>query len=132
MTLFATDTPIRKLKIDKLLRKLSDEPEDVLRHLSIDCLPDMTETIDDPLNMLGTIGHGNHFTEILSVEKILDTESWEKLNISKDTTLLLVHCGSRAYGESLWHDFAAVRGNDGVVATSDDGKAYLTEHKKLI
>lgn len=132
MTLFATDTPIRKLKIDKLLRKLGNEPENVLRQLSMDCLPEMMEIMDDPLAMLGTIGHGNHFTEILSMEKILDTESWEKLNISQNTALLLVHCGSRAYGESLWHDFAATHGDNGVPAASDDGNAYLTEHEKLI
>lgn len=132
MTLFATDIPVRKLKIDKLLRKIGEETEHILRQLAIDCLPEMTETMDDPLAMLGTIGHGNHFVEILSVEKILDTESWEALNISKDISLLLVHCGSRAYGESLWHDFAASHGDEGVASTSDDGKTYLTEHEKLI
>jgi release factor H-coupled RctB family protein len=132
MTLFVTDMPIRKLKVDKLLRKLGDEPERVLQQLSLDCLPDMPETMDDPLSMLGTIGHGNHFIEILSVEKILDNESWDALNISKDAALLLIHCGSRAYGEALWHDFAAKHGDDGVAAIDDDGKAYLTEHAKLI
>ena len=132
MTLFAMGIPIRKLKIDKLLRKLGDEPEHILRQMSLNCLPGMPETMDDTLSMLGTIGHGNHFIEILSVEKVLDGESWEAMNVSKDASLLLVHCGSRAYGEALWHDFAAKHGNDGVAATDVDGKAYLTEHEKLI
>lgn len=82
--------------------------------------------------MFGTLGHGNHFAEILAVEKVLDTDVWQSLNISRDEALLLVHAGSRAYGESLWRDFAATHGDGGVEASSPDGASYLTAHTRLI
>ena len=144
MTLFDTGLPVRKLKVDKLMRKLGDDPEAVIQQLSQECLPEMggaedvTTTarrriiMEDTLGMLGTLGHGNHFAEILSVEKVLEPEAWEKLSIPKENALLLIHSGSRAYGEALWRDFAAKHGDDGVPAASEDGAAYLEQHAQLI
>ena len=132
MTLFDTGIPVRKLKTDKLLRKLGDEPEGVIRQLSLECLPEMDDTMDDNLEMLGTLGHGNHFAEILELEAVLDAEASRELPIPKGNVLLLIHSGSRAYGEALWHDFAAKHGDKGVDATSDDGAAYLERHAQLI
>ena len=92
----------------------------------------MEDTVEDTLGMLGTLGHGNHFAEILSVEKVLEAEAWEKLSIPKENALLLIHSGSRAYGEALWRDFAAKHGDDGVPAASEDGSAYMERHAQLI
>ena len=132
MTLFDTGIPARKLKVDKLMRKLGDAPEAVIQQLAQECLPEMEGTVEDTLGMLGTLGHGNHFAEILSVEKVLEVEAWEKLGLPKANALLLIHSGSRAYGEVLWRDFAAKHGDDGVPATSEDGAAYMERHAQLI
>ena len=132
MTLFDTGIPARKLKTDKLLRKLGDEPESVIQQLSLECLPEMNGEMDDNLGMLGTLGHGNHFAEILELEALLDADACRELSISKGNALLLIHSGSRAYGEALWRDFAAKHGDEGVDATSDDGAAYLERHAQLI
>jgi len=132
MTLFDTGIPARKLKTDKLLRKLGDEPEAVLQSLALECLPDTDGTVDDSLGMLGTLGHGNHFAELLELEAVLDADACQAAELSQGDTLLLIHSGSRTYGEALWRDFAAAHGEDGVAADSEDGAAYLAAHASLI
>ena len=132
MTLFDTGVPARKLKTDKLLRKLGGDPEGIIRQISLECLPEMDGEMEDSLGMLGTLGHGNHFAEILELETILDADACQELPIPKGNALLLIHSGSRAYGEALWRDFAAKHGDKGVPATSEDGAAYLECHALLI
>ncbi len=132
MTLFDTGIPARKLKTDKFLRKLGDEPETVIQRLSMGCLPEMEGAMEDSLGMLGTLGHGNHFAELLELENIIDTEACQPLSVPKGNVLLLIHAGSRAYGEALWHDFAAKHGEDGVLADGGDGATYLAAHAGLI
>ena len=132
MTLFDTGIPARKLKVDKLLRKLGDEPEEFIQRLALDCLSETEGAMDDGLGMLGTLGHGNHFAELLELETVIDSEACQELSVPKGTALLLIHSGSRAYGEALWRDFAAKHGDDGVSADSDDGAAYLAAHTRLI
>ena len=46
--------------------------------------------------------------------------------------LLLVHSGSRCYGEMLWRAVAARHGNEGLPSDSPDGRAYLESHARLI
>ncbi len=118
MSLFLLDTPVRKLKPDKLVRRLGDAPEAVIKAA--------VDAPDDP--MLGTIGHGNHFIEVLAVEKVLDPDC----PVKRDSALLLVHCGSRGYGEALWRETAGKHGDQGIPADSEDAKAYLREHQRLI
>ena len=132
MTLLSTRTPARKLKTDKLLRRLGDTPEEALQQSALECLSEMPSAPDDPLQMLGTLGHGNHFAEILTVEKVLDDEGWKTLHADKNDAFLLIHSGSRAYGEALWRDFAATHADSGVEANSTDGAAYLAEHARLV
>ena len=74
----------------------------------------MTERVADPENMLGTLGHGNHFAEFLAVEKVIDEEKCGALNIKKSDVLLLIHAGSRCYGEMLWREVAAKHGDKGL------------------
>ncbi len=132
MTLFDTGIPARKLKTDKLLRKLGEEPEAVIQQLALECLPEMDGSMSDSLGMLGTLGHGNHFAEILELEAVLNADACQTLVVTKGNALLLIHAGSRAYGEALWRDFAAKHGDNGVPADSEDGAAYLTAHTDLI
>lgn len=129
MTLFATGLSLRKFKKDKLLRRLGAEPEENLQKAS---LAELDSDIADPDTMLGTLGHGNHFAEFLSVDAIEDAEVCETLGIRKNHVLLLIHSGSRAYGETVWRDFAAKHGDQGVEAASEDGVAYLKRHAELI
>jgi release factor H-coupled RctB family protein len=132
MTLFSTGIKEHKFKKDKLFRRLGNEPENALKAAAGRILESMIQTVDDPENMLGTLGHGNHFAEFLAVEKVIDREKCEALNINKNDVLLLIHAGSRCYGEMLWRAIAAVHGDKGLPFDSPDGKSYLEDHAELI
>ena len=132
MTLFTTGIKEHKFKKDKLFRRLGSDPENSLQSASLELLDSMTERVADPENMLGSLGHGNHFAEFLAVEKVIDSEKCEALNIKKNDVLLLIHSGSRCYGEMLWREIAAKHGDKGLEFDSPDGADYLARHAELI
>jgi tRNA-splicing ligase RtcB len=55
---------------------------------------------------LGTLGAGNHFLEIQSVEEIFDKDVADKFNIkNKDQVTVMIHCGSRGLGHQVCSDY---------------------------
>lgn len=58
-----------------------------------------------PILNLGTIGSGNHFVEIQCISEIYNKEQFEQLKFSSDDIMMLVHCGSRNYGEDILKNF---------------------------
>lgn len=132
MTLAMTDLPQHKFKAQRLFRALDGDPEQKLRETALRHLADMPEQIDDPSAMLGTLGHGNHFAEILAVEKIEDEAAALSLGLDRSRIFMLVHSGSRNYGDKLWREFAAENAHAGVTPDSPSGAHYLAEHDKLL
>ena len=129
MTLFNLHIKEHKFKKDKFFRKLGDDVINSIKSAS----QNLIDTgIEDPENMLGTIGKGNHFIEIVKVDKIEDEEKASNLNISKNDMLLIVHAGSRHYGENLWRDISLIHKDNGIEYDSTDGKDYLNKHAELI
>ena len=124
MGLFRLDIKAHKFKADKIFRKLGDHPEEVIQQSALEL--DQNKTPDPWRSALGTIGHGNHFIEFLSMEKSFDETPKD------DRLYLLIHCGSRGYGEMLWRKIAAVHGNQGLNADEPDGMDYLTQSDHLI
>jgi tRNA-splicing ligase RtcB (3'-phosphate/5'-hydroxy nucleic acid ligase) len=58
---------------------------------------------------LGTLGSGNHFLEIETVNKILDEEAAKVFGIaSEDQVCILVHCGSRGLGHQVCSDYLRI------------------------
>jgi len=93
MSLFQLDLPLRKVKLEKTARRLRvlGEPSeqdfgDRLRHC--DLPSDTFQTA------LGTIGGGNHFCEI---QTLVENE----LGLDKTVIYLLVHSGSRGFGNAV-------------------------------
>jgi release factor H-coupled RctB family protein len=81
---------------------------------------------------MGTIGGGNHFAELQAVERVADTAQFKALGLEREALMMLVHSGSRGYGESiLWHH-AAEHGAAGVDPLSETGRAYLAEHDHAV
>ena len=132
MTLFSLGCSEHKFKKDKLFRRLGGDPESALRHAVRELADAAGDPPEDPENMLGTLGHGNHFAEFLAAARIADEPACAAAGIRRNDVLLLVHSGSRVYGENLWRDFAARHGDEGVPAGSPDGEAYLARHAGLI
>jgi tRNA-splicing ligase RtcB len=57
------------------------------------------------LPQLGTLGAGNHFIDIFSVEEIFDEEVAQVFGINKDNVLFMIHCGSRGLGHQVASDY---------------------------
>ncbi len=95
----------------------------------IDAFSDMREKADI-LNAqfdaaLGTIGGGNHFAEFQQIETLYDTQQAHSLGIDAHRLLLLVHSGSRGYGEHILRMHTETYQHQGVPASSPEGSQYL-------
>jgi tRNA-splicing ligase RtcB len=53
---------------------------------------------------LGSIGSGNHFVEIGSVETLFDPETAAAWNVTPGQTYVLIHSGSRGFGHQICQD----------------------------
>lgn len=56
----------------------------------------------------GTLGSGNHFTEIQYVDEIYDETSANILGLFKDQIAIMIHTGSRGFGHQVCTDFLEV------------------------
>ena len=64
------------------------------------------------IEQLGTLGSGNHYLEVQLVHaaNIYDPVIAEKLGISADQIVVMVHCGSRGFGHQVATDYLKVFG----------------------
>lgn len=98
MTMFMTELEKRKLKLDRIAKKF--ESFDNLNGIA---LPDSEygNSNSSPLGAsLGTIGGGNHFAELQEVDTVFNKETFKHLGYDKNQIMLLVHSGSRGYGQA--------------------------------
>jgi len=127
MALFKTNLLRREVKLDRWaeLRFNLEHPwdEDISEFLAAHDL-DSTE-FDDAL---GTIGGGNHFAELQSVERIFDAGAFKQLGIGKEQLVALVHSGSRGLGETVLRDYASEYQANGISADSFAAQEYLRGH----
>lgn len=54
---------------------------------------------------LGTIGGGHHFSELQTVESVVNMEEFTGLGLSQNNLFILAHSSSREYGESVFQDY---------------------------
>lgn len=57
------------------------------------------------IGQLGTLGAGNHFLDVLEVEKIYEKTAAEVYGLKKNQLVILVHCGSRGLGHQVASDY---------------------------
>ncbi|MDI9370696.1 MAG: RtcB family protein [Synergistota bacterium] len=55
-------------------------------------------------NQLGTLGSGNHFLEIQTVDEIYDDEAAARMGLSEGCVTVMIHCGSRGLGHQVCDD----------------------------
>jgi release factor H-coupled RctB family protein len=77
---------------------------------------------------IGTIGSGNHFAELQSVESFQSPEACERLGIVADAVYLCVHSGSRGFGEAILREHVDAFGFGGLAAGSDEALRYVARH----
>ena len=56
----------------------------------------------------GTLGSGNHFLEVQTIDKIFDQEAAKQLNIEKGQITIMIHTGSRGFGHQVCSDYIKV------------------------
>jgi release factor H-coupled RctB family protein len=129
MALFSTGISRGKFKFDKVRGKLQR-----LDGLASVDTSQLTENIDLPMKeALGTIGSGNHFAEFQQIEKIYDEEALEEIGISKGDIYLLVHSGSRGYGEYILRKYIEKYScQKGLKEDSEGYKEYFEEHDTAV
>lgn len=54
---------------------------------------------------LGSLGAGNHFLEVQSVEDILDEKVAKVFGLKKDQVMIMIHCGSRGLGHQVASEY---------------------------
>lgn len=82
--------------------------------------------------VVGTIGGGNHFAELQVVHEIHDATTCHSLNIDTKKSLLLVHSGSRSYGQAVLQQHSSNSERQGLDPESEAGKTYLVEHHRAV
>ena len=131
--LWQTGFKTRKFKRDKWVKKLSDlenpwegDAKDWLLQHAVDPFPS-----SDASNALGTIGGGNHFAELQAVEKVLDENAFNALDLDKNRIMIAVHSGSRDIGNILFRRHAERFGAQGLYINdenSEEALSYLGQH----
>lgn len=123
MSLFSTQLEKRKLKLDRWVTRLNH-----IRELSdIETINPYDEP--SPIYDLGTIGSGNHFAEFQFIHDIHDMELFEETGLDKNMIYMLIHSGSRGYGQSILSKFKSL---NGYTADSEDGKSYFGKHNDAL
>lgn len=61
------------------------------------------------LPQLGTLGAGNHFLEVQTVDRILEPEIAKSFGIEKQGQIcIMIHCGSRGFGHQVASDYLKI------------------------
>ncbi len=77
---------------------------------------------------LGTVGRGNHFVELARVESIMDSAQAGRLRLGAGDLVLIVHSGSRGFGERILRSHTERLGT----GPADDPAAYLAAHDDAV
>ncbi|GLY98098.1 RNA ligase RtcB family protein [Actinoplanes sp. NBRC 103695] len=77
---------------------------------------------------LGTVGRGNHFVELARVDAVLDHVHAERAGLTKGDLVLIVHSGSRGFGEGILRAHTAEHG----AGPAADPAAYLAAHDDAV
>lgn len=123
MGLFNTNISLKQYKQDRWVTKLNH----IKKLEDIETINPYDE--ESPIYDLGTIGGGNHFAEFQNINSIVDNEDFGKLNINKSDILILIHSGSRGYGQSILNLFLDFEGFnvDGITAHE-----YIKAHNNAV
>lgn len=132
IALFSTGIKRNKFKINKVMKKLekindtnSDFVDQVIKDKNINDMPFKEK--------LGTIGSGNHFAELQEINTAYDKAAIENIGIEKNNIFLLVHSGSRSYGEYILKKYIKDYScQSGIPNYSNGFNEYLRDHQKAI
>ena len=128
MSLFSTGIARKKFKLSKVVKKLEKLQLEGTGHY------DDFEGIEEQFKRkLGTIGGGNHFAEFQEICEVHDKDELSKLGMKRDGVHLLVHSGSRSYGEHILRKHIEKNMCGKGLLRDDEGfEEYLADHKRAV
>lgn len=62
------------------------------------------------LDQVGTLGSGNHFLEIQTVDEVFDEQAALAFGLRPGQITIMIHCGSRGFGYQICDDYLQVMG----------------------
>lgn len=131
MGLYQTELHKKKMKLDRWEKKLTG--------LESPAEPDLDGYIGNGTRKatpfdesLGTIGGGNHFAELQTIEKVYDPEGMAQLKLDADHLVLLIHSGSRGFGHHILQEHIQLFGAQGLQYPSKEASAYLESHEQAM
>lgn len=77
---------------------------------------------------LGTVGGGNHFAELQAIERVEDEDMFRKLKMDQNRLYLLIHSGSRGYGNWILKQHLENYGTEPLVEGTEAFQSYITQH----
>jgi release factor H-coupled RctB family protein len=77
---------------------------------------------------LGTIGGGNHFAELLSIERVAS----DQIGLDSGRVYLMVHSGSRGFGEEILRQHVDRFGFQGLAEGSTEAEQYRARHDHAV
>lgn len=123
MGLFKTGVSHKKFKLERWETRLNH-----IRELG-DIPTSNPYDEPSPIYDLGTIGGGNHFAEFQILDKVYYENTFEQIGFDVNDVMLLIHSGSRGYGQSLLREFD---NPNGLEADSPEGIAYMEKHNHAL
>lgn len=128
MSFWATDIAAKKLKLDRLEKRVGglEEPWDG------DLAPwrerfGIAPSLSDA--GLGTIGGGNHFAELQVVHEVRDQAAFAALGLDKADAAILIHSGSRGLGQDIFRELLELHGANPLEEESEAAAYYLARHE---
>ena len=110
----------RKISAEKVARGLKDSFTEDLG----------TVAIDTPFSSaLGTVGSGNHFAELGEVFEVHDAALAERLGLSRREATLIIHSGSRGYGQ---HIYEKTLETPNIIAGFEEGTEPYTRYMQSL
>ena len=127
MALWQSDIPVRKIKLDKFVKKLTglDDPWDGDAAGRLEARGVATRLASPAI---GTIGGGNHFAELQRVDTVEDEDAFADLGLDRTNAQVLVHSGSRGLGQAILRAHVDRHRAGGLATGSDDFTDYIRAH----
>jgi release factor H-coupled RctB family protein len=123
IALFDPGLPRRKFRLDRAVKRLSE-----LKSLSdIEIEADFEEPC--PIRDFGSIGGGNHFAEFQVIQEAADQKAAEELGLTEGQVLLLIHTGSRGFGQTILEAFNRETGYE---SSDPQYRDYLERHREAL
>ena len=63
-----------------------------------------TRAVQRGLGQVGSLGSGNHFLEVQTVDTVYDTGAAAAMGLRQDQVCVMIHCGSRGLGHQICTD----------------------------